>query len=540
MSLTMVLLEDQHRSQTDGTSATAANVHTDGLGLGQELVTVGGIPGNEGTLALSTEVLDVLGVLLGEALETSVEVVTGGGGVLNQVQTLDLLDDTAEDQSTGWVTDPGVELTVRLVGAQVRVTVVVTGSLGLLGESHDIWGSLEVPVVVGPELTGGTDTGLDLVDDQKDVVALGDLAQTAEELRRGVVVTTLRLDGLNDDSGNRVVEGLDDVLNFLKAALLLLSVLLRVLLKRVLESRERSLGPVKGRDIKLVDGLAAGGGQTAEETTVEGLLEGQNGQVRGTRELVHHGRGVLLLGELRIGSSTLTLTVPHERSLVGSLVGLRTRRASEHLVHALGSGLEETGLQDMSPVSGGEVTRSRSVDQGIDHLLGLGNLLEVGVVVSHRDRGNLGIAVDVSLYCHKRRPQLITYTSRSTFPSRSAMLLQVSSYLIPTPHLLSGVRRYILVTNRLGVVRQHVQASNIKNLIQFGDGLLVVGTGDLRLNLGTGGFIGEEWLRDSQMSGGAERAKGRDTNRRAQARGARAENGSHLENVSSNVQDLNS
>lgn len=400
--LTMVLLEDQHGSQTDSTGTAATNVQTDGLGLGHELVTGRRVPGNECTLALTAKVLDLVGVLLGKTLEAGVEVLAGEGGVLNQVQTLNLLENGTEGESAGWVTDPGVELTVGLVGAQSRVAKVVTGRLGLLGESHHVRGSLEVPVVVGPELTGGTNTSLDLVDDQENVVALGDLTQTTEEFRRSVVVTTLGLDRLNHDGGDRVVEGLDDVLDLLEAALLLLGILLGMLLQGVLEGRERGLGPVKGRDIKLVDGLAAGGGQTAEETAVEGLLERQDGQVRRTGGLVHHGRSGFLLGELRIGAATLTLTVVDESRLVGSLVGLRARRGSEHLVHALGGSLEETGLQDVSPVSRREVTRSRSVDQRVGHLLGLGSLLEARVVVSNRDRGNLGISAIVSFCIFNR------------------------------------------------------------------------------------------------------------------------------------------
>lgn len=79
----MVLLEDQHRTQTDSGSATATDVDTEGLGLGDELVTLGGVPGNESTLVLTTEVLEVLGVLLGETGEATEEVVTSDTGVLD-------------------------------------------------------------------------------------------------------------------------------------------------------------------------------------------------------------------------------------------------------------------------------------------------------------------------------------------------------------------------------------------------------------------------------------------------------------------------
>lgn len=389
----MVLLEDQHGTQTDGVGTAATNVDTDALGRGNDLVTLGGVPGNEGTLALTTEVLEVLGVLLCEALETSEEVVTGDAGVLDEAETLNLLGDTAEDQSAGWVTHPGVELTVRLVGAQSWVAEVVTGGLGLLGEGDHVGRSGQVPVVVSPELTGGTDTGLDLVDDEENVGALGDVSQTLEESRRGVVVTTLGLDGLDDDGGNGVVELLDQTLDLLEAALLLLGVLLDVVLKRVLELGEGGLGPVEGRNIHLVDGLGASGGEGAKQTAVETRLEREDGQLRRTRGLVGHGSQKLLLGELNLGATTLLLAVVHESSLVGGLVGIRASHGSENLVKALGGSLEDTGLQGVSPIGGGEVTQSWAVDKGRGHLWGGGDLLQVRVVVANWDGGNLSVAV---------------------------------------------------------------------------------------------------------------------------------------------------
>lgn len=417
----MVLLEDQHGTQTDSRGTTATDVDTEGLGLGSELVALGGVPGDEGTVVLTTEVLEVLGVLLGQTGETGVEVVTGGAGVLDEVETLDLLDDSAEDQGAGWVAHPGVELAVGLVGAQGGVAVVVAGGLGLLGEGDHVRGRGQVPVVVGPELTGGTDTGLHLVDDEEDVGALGDVAETLEEGGRGVVVTTLGLDGLDHDGGDGVVELLDETLDLGQAALLLGGVLLDVLLQRVLQLGEGGLGPVKGGDVKLVDGLAAGGGQGAEETAVEGRLEGENGQVGRTRALVVHGGEQLIVGEVGADATTLHLAVVHEGGLVGSLVGIGTSHGGEDLVQALGGSTEDSGLENLSPVGGGEVTQSRAVNQSAGHLGRGGHLLEVGVVVSNGNRSNLSIPTGVSS-CIPIGSWLVTYTSRSLFPSRSAML----------------------------------------------------------------------------------------------------------------------
>ena len=388
----MVLLENEHRPQADSVGSATSDVNTNRLGGSNELVALGSIPGDESTLALTTEVLDVLGVLLGETLETSVQVQTGGSGVLDEVKTLNLVNDAAEDQSTGWVTHPGVELAVGLVRAESRVTEVVAGGLGLLGEGHHVRGAGKIPVLVGPELSGGTDTGLHLIDDEENVVALGDFAQAAEESGRGVVVTSLGLDGLDDNGGNGVVEFLDDALDVLQGALLFLGVLLGMLLKRVLQLREGSLGPVEGGNVKLVDGLAAGGGQTAEETTVEARLERHDGQLRGPRRLVLHGTGQFLLGEVNLRSTTLQLAVVHEGCLVGSLVGIRAGHGGEHLVHSLGGNLEHAAVQDMSPVMGREVTQGRSVDQRAGHLGRSSNLLEMRIVVANRDGRNLGVA----------------------------------------------------------------------------------------------------------------------------------------------------
>ena len=394
----MVLLEDQHRAQTDSRSATATDVDTEGLGLGDKLVTLGGVPGDEGTLVLTTEVLEVLGVLLGETGEATIEVVTGDAGVLDEAETLDLFNDSAVDQGAGWVSHPGVELAVRLVGAESGVAEVVTGSLGLLGEGNHVGGRGQVPVIVGPELTGGTNTGLHLVDDEEDLGALGDVAETLEEGRRGVVVTTLRLDGLDHHGSDGVVELLNEALNLSQAALLLGGVLLDVVLQRVLQLGERGLGPVKGGDIQLVDCLATGGGQGAKETAVEGRLEGENRQLGRTGTLVVHGGEHLLLGELDLGATTLQLAVVHEGCLVGSLVGIGASHGGENLVQALRGSTEGTSLENVSPIRGGEVAQGRAVNQGALHLGGGGNLLEVGVVVSNGNRSNLSIPTRVSFF----------------------------------------------------------------------------------------------------------------------------------------------
>jgi hypothetical protein len=66
-----------------------------------------------------------------------------------------------------------------------------------------------VPVLVSPELAGGAHAGLDLIDDEGDVVLLGDVAEALEEVGRRPVVATLGLDGLHDETRHRHLVRLD-------------------------------------------------------------------------------------------------------------------------------------------------------------------------------------------------------------------------------------------------------------------------------------------------------------------------------------------
>lgn len=113
----MLLLEDQHWPEAHSLSTRATDVDTDGLGLLQDLVTLGRVPGDEGTLALATKVLDLLGEFGGEALEASVEVSTSLGGVLDEVLVLDLSEDGAEEDGTSGVTEPAAM--VLVLGIQI-------------------------------------------------------------------------------------------------------------------------------------------------------------------------------------------------------------------------------------------------------------------------------------------------------------------------------------------------------------------------------------------------------------------------------------
>lgn len=132
-------------------------------------------------MALTPQVLDLVRVLLSQAIQSIVQVLPHPRRVLHQLQSLNLLDDGPEKDGPGRIAHPGVELTIRLVRPQLGVAKVEAGRLRLLGEGHHVRRGGQIPMVVGPELAGRAHARLDLVDDEQDVVSPGDGAQAAEE-----------------------------------------------------------------------------------------------------------------------------------------------------------------------------------------------------------------------------------------------------------------------------------------------------------------------------------------------------------------------
>lgn len=177
----MVFLENQHRSEANGSLARTSDVDTDALGLLEDLISAVAVKGKESSLSFTSQVLDFSRILLGKTFELSVKIISHLGGVVDQIQTLNFLNDGTEEDSTSWVSHPGVELTVWFVGTELGVSEVVTGGLGLLGEGDHVGRSVEVPMFVGPEFTSGAYTCLNFVDDEKDVVFLSERSETAEE-----------------------------------------------------------------------------------------------------------------------------------------------------------------------------------------------------------------------------------------------------------------------------------------------------------------------------------------------------------------------
>jgi hypothetical protein len=389
-----MLLENQHRTQSDRPLARTPNIHALGLGLLEHLVAPWTIPRNKRALPLAPQILNLARPPLRQALEALEQIIPGNLRIGNKIHALDLANNTAEQDGACRVTHPRVELAVRLVGPQFAVAKVVARGLRFLGESDHVRRRAEVPVLVGPEFARCADACLHFVDDEEDVGALGQVAEPAEEGGGGVVVAAFGLHGLDDYGGGRGVEFFDETLGFVEAALFFGGVLGDVLVKGVFKHGKGGLGPVEGGNVELVDGLGACRGETAKQAAVEAGFEGENGKSGRARRLVVHGRGDVFSRELGVCSTALLLASPHEGGFVGKLIGIRARLASEDLVQPLGCYGENAALENVGPVVLGEVSQGWSVDNGRGHFGGCGCEKKGGVVVAYGDRGNLSVYIE--------------------------------------------------------------------------------------------------------------------------------------------------
>ncbi|KAI3477165.1 hypothetical protein L1887_61159 [Cichorium endivia] len=219
-----------------------------------------------------------------------------------------------------------------------------------------------------PECARRAHARLDLVDDHKHAVLLGDVSQALEEGGRGVVVTALGLDGLDDERGHGTVcrAGLgrvdDGLLDSRQRRLFGVGILAGILREGVLDVGPRDDGPVERGNVELVDRLGAGGGERAEETAVEGAGEAEDGQVGAAGRLVLHAALHLFGRELGL-LAPLARTVGHKGSLEGVLVGAAAAHGGEDLVEPLGTHGAQTGLDELLPVGRGKTSRGRRADR---------------------------------------------------------------------------------------------------------------------------------------------------------------------------------
>lgn len=365
----MMPLKHQHRPQPHSPLAASPHNHPHPLRLLQKRIPLRTIERQKRALALPAQVQDLLRIPLRQALEAVVQVLARVLRIVDEIQTFDLIDDPAEEDRARGIPHPGVELAVRFRGNQVRVPEVVARGLGFFAKGDHVRRGLEAPVLVGPEFPGGADSSLDLVDDEEHVVAFCDFAEAAEEGGGGVVVATFGLDGLDDDGGNGIMEGLHDVFGFFETAGFLCGVLGGELIEGVFEEGEGRLGPVEGGDIEFVDGFAASGGEGAEETAVESGAEGHDGHLRGAGLLVVHGGGDFFGGGLGVAAAAALLeALVHKGGFVGELVGLGAGGGGEDFVEVFRCDFEHALLEDLGVVVLGEVAEGGTVDDGAGHL----------------------------------------------------------------------------------------------------------------------------------------------------------------------------
>ncbi len=122
-------------------------------------------------------------------------------GVGEQAVLFDDLDDALAAHHVDEVAAPGRVDAARDLEDRVDLVDPRPGGdaahLGLLGEGEDV--RLDAEVLEGPPAAGGAEAGLHLVEDEQELVLVGELAQPAEELGAEVVVAALALDRLDDE-----------------------------------------------------------------------------------------------------------------------------------------------------------------------------------------------------------------------------------------------------------------------------------------------------------------------------------------------------
>ncbi len=267
---------------------------------------------------------DHMRILLAHGLQISQQIVARLLVELDQVVSLDGLENRLQIQHSDRVAQPRVEHSVRL--HMHGLLVEVAADLHLLGEGDQIGRLVQVKVLVGPHLAGGAHTRLHLVDQKRDAVLLGNSLQILKEERTSVTIATLGLNRLHHNARHlallhRVVV-LDELLYLLQAILVLLVIVNRVLLERVAIAGKASHRPVERRYVHLVYGLGVSCGQNAQSSPVEAALEGQDAQVGTPGTLVHHTLIELVLSGRH--SAAPNRVVVDEHDLVGVLVGTRT------------------------------------------------------------------------------------------------------------------------------------------------------------------------------------------------------------------------
>merc|ERR1719360_31807 len=123
---------------------------------------------------------------------------SGLHGVLQQVVSLNCVQDSFQKNKLARVAHPRVEDPPGLLGPELRF-VVEAACQHLLAERHDVRGLREVKPLVTPHLPRGSSAGLDLVHQVDNVVLLAQSLQTLEPLVGSMMVSALGLYRLHYD-----------------------------------------------------------------------------------------------------------------------------------------------------------------------------------------------------------------------------------------------------------------------------------------------------------------------------------------------------
>lgn len=137
---------------------------------------------------------------------------------------------------------------------------VEAADAGLAAKGHDISGRSQVPVLMAPHLASAAYACLGFIDNEDDLVVLGNLSQTLVEVGSGHVISECG-DWLNDDSCHvlaSVSPLLHDISDLLKAAVLLGSVFDLELSHGIANLGEGGSGPLISRHILEIHSLVTG------------------------------------------------------------------------------------------------------------------------------------------------------------------------------------------------------------------------------------------------------------------------------------------
>lgn len=271
----MVFLKYQSWAESNGNFPTATGLNAVQLECADNLIShlgVGAVDCQEGSTTAGG-VQDMREFLL-QAQQTVLQNLAGHVDIGQELLLLDDLHDFLEQEDLARIAHPGVEDPVRLIRNEVVVVEVAT-QLQLLAEGHHIGRTLQLEVLVGPEFSSATSTGLDLIDQKGDAILLANSLEAPKELGRCLVVASFALNRFNDDSGNRILAGvlLNEILHFAKALFVLLLVVRHVFVQGISILGKRGNGPVERWNVQLMDVLRMCGGQGSQCSPMEGSLE---------------------------------------------------------------------------------------------------------------------------------------------------------------------------------------------------------------------------------------------------------------------------